>query len=91
MVHTHIVKRQKHQEPYDNHKVYASCYAACLNTNIPKKKAENICQGVTKEIDRWISKKDMVHSEEIFKEITKAMAKNNKEASFMYKTHRDIS
>ena len=91
MDHPHIVKRKEHQEPYDNHKVYASCYAGCLDASLPKEEAETICAKVMDELDGWIEKKDAVPSEKIFKKVIRAMAKLNKEAAFMYETHRDIS
>ena len=91
MSHTHIVKRKKHQEPYDSHKVYASCYAAGLDASLPKEKAEALCAKVVKEIKQWIDGKNEVSSNEIFKKITKAMRTLNKDAAFMYETHRDIS
>ncbi len=91
-MHTHIVKRRGgHREPYDNHKVYASCYAASLNANIPKEKAEALCEKITAEIDAWIFGKDALTSQEIFEEVIRVMEKYNKNAAFMYKTHRDIS
>lgn len=91
MGHPHIVKRKEHEEPYDNHKVYASCYAACLNASLSRKEAETICAEVMADLDRWIEGKDMVRSKEIFKEITQSIHRRNKEAAFMYKTHLDIS
>lgn len=91
MDHPHIVKRKGHQEPYDNHKVYASCYAACLNAHIPKERAESICNSVMAEMDSWIAGKDEASSQQIFEETTRVMEKFDKDASFMYRSHRDIS
>ena len=91
MDHPHIVKRKGHKEPYDNHKVYASCYAACLNAHMQKELAEEICGKVMKEIDEWIIGKDTASSQEIFEKITQVMVKYNADSSFMYKSHRDIS
>ena len=91
-MHTHVVKRRAgHRELYDNHKVYASCYAACLNTLVPKEEAEALCKKVTDEIDVWVGTKDVLTSDEIFKEVTRVMQKYNERAAFMYATHRDIS
>lgn len=91
MDHAHIVKRKGHKESYDNHKVYASCYAACLNTHMSKERAEEICFQVTRAIDDWIAGKESVSSQEIFDEVALVMGKHNTDASFMYKSHRDIS
>ena len=91
MDHPHIVKRGGHKEPYDNHKVYASCYAACLNAHIAKERAEEICNNVMKKMDEWIDEKDSISSQDIFDEVTRIMAEHNSDAAFMYKSHRDIS
>ena len=91
-MHTHIVKRRKgHREPYDNHKVYASCYAACLNAGLSKTESEVLCEKVTNTIDAWIDGKDVVASEDIFREVIKTMQQYHEKAAFMYETHRDIS
>lgn len=91
-MHTHIVKRGKgHREPYDNHKVYASCYAACLNAGLSRNEAENVSQKVMTEVDRWIDEKETVTSKEIFEEVSRDLEKHNRSAAFLYKTHRDIS
>lgn len=92
MFHTHVVKRRGgHTEPYDNHKVYASCYAACVSVHLPKEKAEEISAMVTDDLDKWIDAKDQVASEEVFKRVTKALALYNKEAAVFYETYRDVS
>ena len=92
MSHTHIVKRRdNHTELYDNHKVYASCYASCLSAHVPKEKAEEISALVAADVDTWIDDKASVTSEEIFKHIAKVLALHDKEAALLYETHRDIS
>jgi len=86
-----IVKRKGHAEEFDEKKVYASCYAACLNTQIKEEEAEKISEKVCKEIKTWAKKKKTVSSDEIFKQIIAAIKKHNKDVAFMYETHRDIS
>ena len=88
----HIVKRAGHKEPYDDRKVYGSCYAACLNVHIKdKEEAERICGEVTAEVNQWVENTAEFSSDEIFKKVTEALGKRNKDAGFMYQTHRDIS
>jgi len=87
----HLVKRMGHVHQFDEKKVYASCYAACLSTHIKHREAEKISEKVTAEIKKWIKNKKNVTSDMIFKEIGKAMKKYDKNAAFMYTTHRDIS
>ena len=85
-----IVKRRGHTEEFDERKVYASCYAACLSSHVPHMEAEKICEKVSKEIKTWARKKKQADSLEIFKKVISAMKKHNKDAAFMYETHRDI-
>ena len=87
----HIVKRQGHEEHFDERKVYASCYSACLSAHVRRKEAEFICDKVTREVKSWIRSKGEVTSNQIFKRTATAMKKHHKDAAFMYATHRDIS
>lgn len=86
-----IVKRHGHVESFDERKVYASCYAACVSCHLPKQKAEAISSKVSMEIKSWIKTKRAVTSSEIFRQVTRSLKKYNKDAAFMYSTHRDIS
>lgn len=86
-----IVKRRGHTEEFDERKVYASCYAACLSSHIHAIEAERICEKVTKEIRAWAKKKKSVNSDDIFRKTTTAIKRHNQDAGFMYETHRDIA
>ena len=86
-----IVKRRGHQEEFDERKVYASCYAACLSAGIPHEKAEKISEKVSRAIKTWVKNKKTVTSDQIFREVAKTLAKHDKNAAFMYNTHRDIA
>ncbi len=90
-INEHLVKRAGHLERFDERKVYASCYAACLSSHIPHNEAEKICNNVCREIKKWIKNKNKVTSNQIFKEVASKIKKFNKEAAYMYFTHRDIS
>jgi len=86
-----IVKRKGHTEEFDERKVYASCYAACINTQMKAKEAEKICEKVAKDLKAWATKRRYAKSSEIFDKVTAAIKKHDKNAAFMYETHRDIS
>ena len=86
-----IVKRKGHTEKFDERKVYASCYAACLSSHVPHVEAEKICGKVANEIRAWARKKKAVSSDEIFAKVTAAIKKHNEDAAFMYESHSDIS
>ena len=88
----HIVKRKGHKEKFDERKIYGSCYEAaysCCGYN--KKHTEKVCEKVTSSVKQWIKKKDIVTSDQIFKQVVKELKKLSKEAAFMYETHRDLS
>jgi transcriptional regulator NrdR family protein len=87
----HLVKRRGVEQKFDVKKVYASCYNACLNVPIGKQEAEKISEKVCKDVKVWIKEKKMISSDQIFKAIIRSMKKYDKEAAFMYETHRDIN
>jgi len=76
---------------FDERKVYASCYAACLSAHIEHITAEKIADKVSKEIKKWVKNRKVVTSNHIFIQMVKVMKKHDKNAAFMYETHRDIS
>ncbi len=86
----HIVKRRGHAERFDERKVYASVYAACLNAHILHEKAEKMADKVAAGIKKWLACRKTVTSEQIFRETATLLKKQNADASFMYETHRDI-
>ena len=86
-----IVKRRGHTELYDERKVYASCFFACRNAELNEKEAEEICNKISKDVTKWISKRKMVTSDDIFKFLVIELKKYNQDVSFLYETHRDIS
>ena len=86
-----IVKRRGNTEKYDERKVYGSCFFACRTADLSKKESEKICTKVVKEITKFVTKKKKVTSDEIFKAVIKELKKHNKDAAFLYETHRDIS
>lgn len=87
----HIVKRRGHKEKFDERKIYASCYAACMSCHIDHQEAEKLSEKVTKELKSWIRNKKAVNSHQISMEVTKRLRKYNKHAAYMYETHLDIS
>ncbi len=88
---TAIVKRAGHEEKFDERKVYASCYAACLSAGMKAEDAEKICEKVAGDLKKKVAKERLVSSNTIFTETVKAIKKYSKEAAFMYETHRDIA
>jgi transcriptional regulator NrdR family protein len=85
------IKRRGHEEKFDERKVYGSCYAAGMSGGLNHSQCEDMCSSIAKEIKKWIKGKKCVSSNQIFKKTNVLMKKFNKEAAFMYETHRDIN
>lgn len=88
---THIVKRRGHKQKFDESKLYASIYAACLSAHIDKEEAAAISNLVFREIKKWTDDKKEVTSDAIFKLVGEELKHLNKDAALMYTTHRDVS
>lgn len=88
---TTIVKRRGHKQEFDERKLYASVFAACLSAHVKHEEVEGIANLVCKEIKKWLDKREEVTSDEIFQQAGKELEHLNKNASFMYLTHRDVS
>lgn len=87
----HIVKRRGHKQEFDEKKVYGSVYAACLSSHVQHEEAELIASKVAEEIKEWIKERQEVKSIQIFNEVGESLKRLNKNAAFMYTTHRDVS
>jgi transcriptional regulator NrdR family protein len=87
----HLVKRKGHLEHFDERKVYASVYAACLASHHTEKQAEKVAAAVTSDVKQWMKGKKQVTAHQIYGEISGFLKKHDKNASFMYETHRDVS
>ncbi|MEK6821097.1 MAG: ATP cone domain-containing protein [archaeon] len=85
-----VVKRHGHTENFDERKIYATVYEAAHANQLPTARAEKLANTITKEIEKWIEKKERVNSHEIHKEIYTKLRKHDKEIAFLYETHRDI-
>ena len=84
-----VVKRHGHVERYDGKKVYASCYAAALNSHFTEENAEKLALGVMKKVNRWAKGKKSMSSTDVRNQVLKNIA--DKDVKLMYKHHRDIS
>lgn len=87
----HIVKRKGHKEKYEERKVYASVYAACLTLRMTDEQAELIAEMVSHETTQEFKKDKEVSAHEIHKFVAKALKKYDPDAAYMYDTHKDIS
>lgn len=87
----HIVKRAGHKESFDQKKVYASVYAACLAVRSQATDAELIANEVAKDVVDWVADKRAVSSNEIAAQVAKTLKLYNSDAAYLYRHHRDIS
>lgn len=86
-----VIKRRGAREPFDERKVYASCYAAAINASIGKQEAEKLCEKVTAGVKGWLRGKTEIDSQALFQKMVQLLARHHKDAAFMYESHRDIS
>ncbi|MBI2664654.1 hypothetical protein HYX10_04940 [Candidatus Woesearchaeota archaeon] len=87
----HVVKRHGHREKFDERKAYASVYAACLAAHQTELTAEKAAAEVCKDLRKWIDDRKAVTSHQLHRQITGYLKKHDRNASFMYETHRDVS
>ena len=89
-----IVKGMGHSEEYQERKVHTSCFNACRNAHIDNLECRSIADKVSKSVTKFVkqaSGKGILSSSDIFKSIIKELRKYDKDAAFLYETHRDIS
>lgn len=86
-----MIKRNGHDEEFDERKAYASCYAACINSHHGKEESEQIAGQIIDALKLFIANKKEVSSDDLFRETIRELNKIDPEAAFMYETHRDLS
>jgi transcriptional regulator NrdR family protein len=89
----HVIKRRGHKEEFDDRKVYAAVYAACLTVKVQHEEAENIAGEVSDAVKKWVHEHEHseISSSHIFHKTGEELKRLNKDAAFMFLTHRDIS
>jgi transcriptional regulator NrdR family protein len=87
----HIVKRKGHTEEFDERKLYASVYAACMTLRMSDEEAESISHMVTDEVKEIIKDKKELTSSALQDEATKILKKYHPDAAYLYETHKDLS
>jgi len=82
-----IIKRKGHKEKFDERKVYASVYAACISMHYTELKCEKIADEIAKKVKKAITNKKMVKSGQLRKIIDSELRKKDKELAFYYEHH----
>lgn len=83
-----IIKRHGKKQKYDQKKVYASVYAAALNSHYSEKKAEDLADKVTKKVNSFVKTKKQVTSAGIKDQVIKNI--KDKDVVINYKHHLDL-
>lgn len=79
-----------HSEPYDERKLYASIYAACLSLRTPAGEAELTASKVCQDIEPWLQSKTEVTSNDIRHQAANHLRIYNPDAAYMYERHHEI-
>lgn len=87
----HIVKRKGHKERYDERKVYASVFAACMTLRMSDEESELIAHMVAHEVSEEFKDVHEVSAHSIHNFVVKSLKKFNKDVAYMYETHKDIN
>ena len=87
----HIVKRKGHKERFDERKVYASVFAACMALRMSDEEGEVIANLVSHEVAEEYKTVHEVSAHTIHNFVTKSLRKYNSDVAYIYDTHRDIS
>ena len=85
-----IVKRAGHTESYDQRKLYASIYSACLAVREAPQTAELIAEKVVAEVEKWLELKHEVTSGDLKLRAQASLKTLNPDAFYIYENHRNI-
>ena len=88
---TKVVKKSGGIEYFDSEKLELTVIRATLNAHLSDEEGREIARKVLSKIASWLQGKDEISSGEIFIQVIDILGEINKDISFMYKTHRDIS
>lgn len=84
----HVVKRVGHSENYDERKLYASIYAACLSVREQPGAAELIAEEVVHQFGKWLENKHEISSNDVRRVAAQYLKALNSDAGHMYLLHR---
>ncbi len=85
-----VVKRRGKREKFDERKVYASIYSACIDCDLGEKDSEKIAEKLVLGLKKSMKGKHEINSTEIFGFVLQKLAHEYEPAAFMYQTHRDL-
>lgn len=86
----HVVKRGGHTEAYDERKLYASVYSACLSVREHPGSAELIAQEVVENFGKWLESRHEITANDIRLKASEHLKVINPDAGHIYLHHRVI-
>jgi len=85
-----IFKRRGKKEKFDEKKLYASVYSACIDCDLSANEAERISEEIIKEVGKFMKGRKKINSTEIFGFVVQKLAREHEAVAFMYETHREL-
>ena len=82
-----VVKRRRHREKFDEKKLYASIYSACMSAGYTESNCEQIAERISKKVESIIKKKRSIKSIEISRIVFVELETINKRLAFFYEQH----
>ena len=79
-----VVKRRGRKENFDERKIYASIYSACMSRYLNEPKCESIAAGITNVIKRWLNNKNVITSNQIRKKVRTELGKKGRDLVYHY-------
>ena len=85
-----VIKRkgERPSEAFSPEKLHASIVAACLSVRSPDGEAETIAHSVCSSLERWLSARPEVTSDDLRRKASETLALLHPEAAYLYKHHQ---
>lgn len=88
---THVIKRMSGvSEPFDERKLFASIFAACLSVSNYAGEAEVTAERICRDLTPWLQTKFEVTSKDMRYQAAKILQRYNPDAAYIYAHHRII-
>ncbi len=86
-----VEKKDGRCEKFDEKKSHDVFCRAALNAHLSVAEAGKLADKAMKDLKQFLKSKRKIKSTELFMQKIKILKKYNKEAAFLYKTHRDVN
>lgn len=86
-----VEKKDGRCEKFDEEKSYRVFCRVFLNAHLSEKEATKLADRAIKDLKKFLKNKRKIKSRGLFRQKIKILSRYNKEAAFLYETHRDIN